>query len=90
MDFIRTLTQVKIEKMSYEAQLNEYALNKSILSKTIQKPLDYIKTASHPCGSYNNNSLKVLNKLGIKLAFKDSMLVEKEKKMKKSTTQILK
>ena len=69
--------------MSYEAQLNEYALNKSILSKTIQKPLDYIKTASHPCGSYNNNSLKVLNKLGIKLAFKDSMLVEKEKKMKK-------
>ncbi len=74
---------IKIENLSYDGQLNEYIKNRDILSKTIKKPVDYIKTASHPCGSYNENSLKVLQKLGIKLAFKDSMLIEKEKKMKK-------
>jgi len=74
---------IKIEKLSYEKQLEEYTKNKNILSKVIKKPINYIKTASHPCGSYNENSLKVLKELGIKLAFKDSMLIEKEKKMKK-------
>ena len=74
---------IKIEKLSYEDQLKEYTENINILSKTIKRPIDYIKTASHPCGSYNDNSLNILKKLGIKLAFKDSMLIEKEKKMKK-------
>ena len=74
---------IKIEKLSYEDQLKEYTENINILSKIIKKPIDYIKTASHPCGSYNDNSLNILKKLGIKLAFKDSMLIEKEKKMKK-------
>ena len=34
-------------------------------------------------GSYNQNSLEVLKELGIELAFKDSMKVERETGMKK-------
>ena len=38
---------------------------------------------SHPCGSYNENTKKILKKLGIKLGFKQVMSVEKEKNMTK-------
>ena len=38
---------------------------------------------SHPCGSYNEDTKKILNKLGVKLGFKQIMTLEKEKKMKK-------
>ena len=36
---------------------------------------------SHPCGSYNADTLKVLKELGIELGFKQIMTVEPEKKM---------
>ena len=38
---------------------------------------------SHPCGSYNGDTLKILKELGIDLGFKCLMTVEKEKGMKK-------
>ena len=38
---------------------------------------------SHPCGSYNENTLKVLDDLGIKLGFKQFMSIEKNKGMTK-------
>jgi hypothetical protein len=38
---------------------------------------------SHPCGSYNENTKRILNRLGVKLGFKQIMTLEKEKKMKK-------
>ena len=38
-----------------------------------------IKCMSHPCGSYNENTLKVLDDLGIKLGFKQFMSIEKTK-----------
>ena len=38
---------------------------------------------SHPCGSYNNDTLRVLDELGIELGFKQFMSVEREKGMKK-------
>ena len=34
---------------------------------------------SHPCGSYNGDTLKVLKELGIELGFKQIMTVEPEK-----------
>lgn len=73
----------KKEKLSYQEQLNDYTTNKNFLTKLLNKQSDYIKTASHPFGSYNENTLKVLDNLGIVLAFKDSMKIEKEKKMNK-------
>ena len=38
---------------------------------------------SHPCGSYNMDTLKVLKELDIKLGFKQIMKIELEKGMKK-------
>ena len=35
---------------------------------------------SHPCGSYNNETLKILMDLGIDLGFKNIMEIEPEKK----------
>jgi len=73
----------KIENLSNQHQKKEYLTNINILSKILKKPINQFKTASHPCGSYNEVSLKILKELGIELAFKDSMKIEKEKKMKK-------
>lgn len=72
-----------IEKLSYESQAKEYKQNILTLSKILnQKRKDFI-SMSHPCGSYNENTKKILKKLGIKLGFKQVMLVEKEKNMTK-------
>ena len=48
------------------------------LIKILKKSSNSIKFSSHPCGSYDKNSLKVLNELGIDIAFKDSMTVDYE------------
>ncbi len=73
----------KIEKMNYDQQNLEYTQNKDDLAKILNKPKDYINTSSHPLGSYNKDSLEILTNLGIKLAFKDNMRIEREKGMKK-------
>ena len=38
---------------------------------------------SHPCGSYNNNTLQILRDINIEIGFKNNMAVESEKGMKK-------
>ena len=38
---------------------------------------------SHPCGSYNQDTLKILRGLNIELGFKQIMTIESEKGMKK-------
>mgnify|MGYP007072081061 CR=1 FL=1 len=38
---------------------------------------------SHPCGSYNNDTIEILKELQIKLGFKQIMTIEPEKGMKK-------
>ncbi len=68
----------KIENLSYSEQKEEYSTNLNILIKILKKSSNYIKFSSHPCGSYNKNSLKVLKELGIDIAFKDSMTVDYE------------
>tara|TARA_B100000519_G_scaffold196672_1_gene203343 strand:+ start:2891 stop:3859 length:969 start_codon:yes stop_codon:yes gene_type:complete len=50
-------------------QKEEYTSNKEYISSvTCKDPL----TVSHPCGSYNNATLKVLNELGIKIGFRSN------------------
>ena len=68
-----------IEKLSYADQNNQYIRNQSIVSKILNKPISKIKTMSHPCGSYNNETLKILTDLGIDLGFKNIMEIESEK-----------
>ena len=64
-------------------QQKEYELCLLKISKILNKPKNQIKYMSHPCGSYNNDTLQILNNLGIKLGFKQIMTVEPEKGMKK-------
>jgi len=68
----------KIENLSYSEQKLEYSTNLNNLIKILKKSSNFIKFSSHPCGSYDKNSLKVLKDLGIDIAFKDSMTVDYE------------
>ncbi len=69
-----------IEKLSYADQNKQFTRCQSIISKILNKPINKIKTMSHPCGSYNNETLKILMDLGIDLGFKNIMEMEPEKK----------
>ena len=61
----------------------EYKNCLSSISKILNKPKNEIKCMSHPCGSYDNDTLKILQDLKIELGFKNLMTVESEKGMKK-------
>lgn len=65
-------------KLPYSSQLNEYKKNLKIISKILKKKNSEICSMSHPCGSYNSDTVKVLKKIGIKIGFKNIM--EKENK----------
>ena len=47
-----------ISKLNYKKQMLEYSKNKKIL-ETISKN-SKIRSMSHPCGSYNGNTIKIL------------------------------
>jgi peptidoglycan/xylan/chitin deacetylase (PgdA/CDA1 family) len=78
-----------IEKLSYDEQKIEYANCISIISKILNKSKSDIKTMSHPCGSYNNDTLQILKDLGIEMGFKQIMTIEVEKGMKKINNSFL-
>jgi peptidoglycan/xylan/chitin deacetylase (PgdA/CDA1 family) len=73
----------KIENLSYNQQKEEYRKSISLLSKILNKSGNDIQTMSHPCGSYNKETLEILNDFGIKLGFKQIMTLEPEKGMTK-------
>jgi len=73
----------KLNYLSYEDQLKEYMENLEILSNLLEINNKKIKTMSHPCGEYNNETIKVLKKMNIELGFKQVMFIEKDKNMKK-------
>ena len=72
-----------IEKLEFEEQLKEYNVNKKKLSEILNIDNKEIKYMSHPCGSYNKNTLEILNSLNIEIGFKNIINVEKSKGMKK-------
>jgi hypothetical protein len=61
----------------------------SSISDILNKPKNEIKYMSHPCGSYNNDTLEILKELGIELGFKQIMTIEPEKGMKKINNSFL-
>ena len=69
-----------MEKLKEEDQFNEYNQNMQILQKEIGCT---ISSMSHPCGSYNKSTLKVLRSLNINIGFKQIMTIENEKGMTK-------
>ncbi len=78
-----------LEKLSYDGQKNEYEKCLSSISDILNKPKNEIKTMSHPCGSYNEDTLQILKELGIELGFKQIMTIELEKGMKKVNNSFL-
>ena len=68
-----------LENLSYSEQKNEYENCLSLISKILNKPKNEIKYMSHPCGSYNNYTLKILEELGIELGFHQITTIEPEK-----------
>ena len=78
-----------LEKLSYNKQKDEYKKNLSLISKILIKPHNKIEYMSHPCGSYNANTLKILRELNISLGFKQTMKFEPERNMKKINNSLL-
>jgi len=78
-----------LEKLSYDEQKNEYENCLSSVSDILNKTKNEIKSMSHPCGSYNADTLEILKELGIQLGFKSVMTIEPEKGMKKINNSFL-
>ncbi len=60
-----------LKKLNFKKQYNEYKKNNFILKKLLK--IKKIKSMSHPCGSYNSNTLKILKTLNIDIGFKQIM-----------------
>ena len=60
----------QMHKLSYESQLDEYTKNYEFINSIINAE---IYSMSHPCGHYNDDTLKILKKLGIKCGFRSSL-----------------
>ena len=78
-----------LENLSYDEQLNQYQNNISILSEILKINKTDIKYMSHPNGSYNKNTIKILTDLGIELGFKQIMTIEPERGMTKINNSFL-
>ena len=61
-----------LEKLNYNEQMKEYKKNKAFLSKILKCNDGDILSMSHPCNSYNKNTLKILEKLNIEIGFRSS------------------
>ena len=68
-----------LENLSYDQQREEYQNCIISISKIIQESENSIKSMSHPCGSYNSDTLKILDNLNIDIGFKNTMLKEKKR-----------
>ena len=69
-----------IENMNFEEQKYEYENNLKQMSLVIGCNKDKIDSMSHPCGSYNSDTLDILEKLNIKIGFKQIMTIDKQMK----------
>ncbi|MCM0649532.1 polysaccharide deacetylase family protein [Clostridium swellfunianum] len=61
-----TVTHPKLDTLSYNDQLKELRGSKQALEKILGRNIDYI---AYPYGKYNNDTLKLVEQLGYKMAF---------------------
>jgi len=59
-----------LESLSYKEQFDEYKQCHDILSSILSQK---IISMSHPCNSYNNDTLKILEKLDVNFGFRANM-----------------
>lgn len=75
-----------LSSLDLKQQVQEYKYNNSSLKKIIDKK---IYSMSHPCGSYNNKTLRILKKMKIRLGFKSSLILDqKQNKINLSNFEI--
>jgi len=60
----------RIAELSAEEQFGEYRRNHQHLSGLLEKP---VKSMSHPCNSYSETTLAILENLGIEMGFRADM-----------------
>jgi peptidoglycan/xylan/chitin deacetylase (PgdA/CDA1 family) len=60
----------RLNLLSFEEQLNEYKPNYNVLSDIIGSE---ICVAAHPTNSYNEDTFKVFEQLGITISFRSTM-----------------
>ena len=78
----------KLKNLPLNTQKKEYKKNIEILAKILKIDISEIKSMSHPCGSYNKNTLRILENMNIKLGFNAHMEIEKENGMKKKNNSL--
>jgi peptidoglycan/xylan/chitin deacetylase (PgdA/CDA1 family) len=77
-----------IEKLDYNEQKIEYEKCSLILSKILNKSKNEIKFMAHPCGNYNENTLKILKELGLEMGFRSTMSIDNKMKIKKINSSL--
>lgn len=75
----------QLSKLSYEQQLEQYQKNYNHLSILIGKK---IVSMSHPLGSYNSSTLKILSQLKIDCGFRSNMVPPQGKKINPTNLEI--
>ena len=60
----------QIHNLDYSSQLEEYTKNYKFISSITKRKINVM---SHPCGNYNDDTLKVLKELGVKFGFRSSL-----------------
>ena len=59
----------QMSKFSYQEQYKQYKKNLEHLNAVVGE----VVCMSHPCGDYNDDTLKILNELGIRIGFRSSL-----------------
>ncbi|MBF96480.1 MAG: hypothetical protein CFH34_00961 [Alphaproteobacteria bacterium MarineAlpha9_Bin4] len=78
-----------LESLPNNLQKIEYEKCIGILADILETSRSEIKFMSHPCGSYNNDTLEILKELGIKMGFKQIMNLEQDRGMKNINNSFL-
>ena len=60
-----------MSQLTHAEQKKEYARNKEHLCQVLGR--DHISTMSHPCGSYNQDTLSILQEMKVQIGFNSSM-----------------
>jgi len=60
----------KLEYLPPDQQREEYTRNKAHLEGLLHEPVEAV---AHPCNSYSNDTLKILEELGVKIGFRSNM-----------------
>ncbi|MDC1510708.1 polysaccharide deacetylase family protein [Gammaproteobacteria bacterium] len=59
----------QMSKLSYQEQYQQYIKNLEHLNAVVGE----VVCMSHPCGDYNDDTLKILDEIGIKIGFRSSL-----------------